>query len=185
MKEQTLKQYYGYDTELKTYQVDIDLDSYRDVYSEWDYSPMINRDLDEDLIEYILGCSYEIGLKRQMTTVFHIPKEIINPKREERSRIGMRHYFAYQIRKTKGQMFRILRTSLTYFLMGVVFLAMAISIKKVDQILFSTLKEGLYIGAWVVLWEMFYLWFFKMGELRLNIRHFKRLEEMKIIYKGK
>lgn len=185
MKEKTLKQYYKYDKESKTYHVDIDLDAYRDVYSEWDYSPMVNRDLDEDLIEFILECSYEIGLKRKLKIVFHIPEKMIHHEREEKSKQGMYHYFAYQIRKKKGHMFRLLKTSILYLLVGIMFLVAAVSMHKVDQLFFNTLQEGLYIGAWVALWEIFSIWFFKMSEIRTEIKHFRRLETIEISYIGK
>jgi hypothetical protein len=65
------------------------------------------------------------------------------------------------------------------------FLVAVVSMHKVDQLFFNTLQEGLYIGAWVALWEIFSIWFFKMSELRTEIKHFRRLETVEISYIGK
>lgn len=185
MRDKTLKQYYRFNHSKGIYLVDVDLDEYRDVYSEWDYSPMVNRDLDDDLIEYILEASFEIGLKRDMGLVFHIPKELENESRERRSILGIRHYFQYQIRKVRGQIMRQLKTSLIFLLIGMGFLVTAITLPTQTNIVLTTIREGLFIGAWVALWELFSIWFFQMAELRLKIKHYRRIIAMEIHYIGK
>jgi multiple sugar transport system permease protein len=52
--------------------LDIQLENYRDAYSTWDYSPFINRDLDDNLMEYLLSCSYEIPRKKAIIIRFHL-----------------------------------------------------------------------------------------------------------------
>ncbi len=72
MKEKELKELYRYNEATLSYHVDITLDLYRDVYSEWDYSPFTNRDLDDDLLDYLMECSYEIGLSRRLVALWEI-----------------------------------------------------------------------------------------------------------------
>ena len=187
MKDKALKEFYHYNKSEKTYEVRIDLDQYRDVYSEWDYSPMINRDLDEDLIEFLLESSYEIGLTKKMKIIFFIPKSLEDQAKEVKSVEGMRHYFDYQIRRVRGQVFRKLKMSLVFLVIGLGFLLLAGLSRIYSQGDFFSISfsEGLYIGAWVALWEIFSIWFFQISDLRRKIRHFKRLSIIEIKYLSK
>lgn len=184
MKDKLLKEIYRYDQSSKMYHVDIDLDEYRDVYSEWDYSPLVNRDLDDDLLEYLMGCSYELGLKRKMSVDFHIPKHLVNEKREERSIFGFRHYFSYRIRKTTSERFRYIKSTLTFLFLGIFLLVLAyiMEIQFEHNFFVRTLTDGLYIGAWVAIWEIFSIWFFQLSKLNSKVKHYKRLEKVKICY---
>jgi hypothetical protein len=187
MKEKSLKHFYHYNKSEKTYEVRVDLDQYRDVYSEWDYAPMINRDLDEDLIEFLLEGSYEIGLSKKMKIVFFIPKNLEDQEKEKKSVEGMRHYFDYQMRRVKGQVLRKLKISLIFLIIGFAFLILA-GLSKLyshGDFFSVSLSEGLYIGAWVALWEIFSIWFFQISDLRRKIKHFKRLNNIEIKYLSK
>lgn len=183
MKDKTLKQYYPYDKHTKTYHVHINLDTYRDVYSDWDFAPMVNRDMDDDLNAYILESSYEITLKRKMAITFHLPENLFSAEREEKSIIGIRNFQAYQIRKLKGKAWRLFRTSLIFLLLGILLLVIAGSMGLRDHLIwYETLREGMYIGAWVALWEIFSIWFFQLATLRLEEKHLKRLMTVPILY---
>lgn len=184
VKEKLLREIYKFSSEDKAYHVEIDLDTYRDVYSEWDYSPFVNRDLDEDLIDYVMECSYEITLKRRMIIDFFIPGELFNEKREDRSKEGFSHYFSYQVRKTKGEIVRLVRSTFVFGLIGASLLVGSNFAEGLipSDFLGNTLYEGLIIGAWVAIWEMFSIWYFEISKLRLKMKHFKRLCDAEIVY---
>lgn len=186
MKEKTLKEIYKYSRNDDSYHVVIDLDTYRDVCSEWDYSPVINRDLDEDLIEYLLDCSSEIGLKRRMVVDFYIPPEIVDHSRERKSVDGFRHFFAYQIRKIKGDRLSMIKNVFILLVVGIIFLTIAaISEKVKNQLVIKIMTEGLIIGGWVAFWEIFSAIFFDIRAMNEKINHYRRLMEVEISYKEK
>lgn len=187
IKDKFLRKLYNYNELNKAYHVVIDLENYRDAYSDWDYSPMNNRDLDEDLFEYLMECSYEIGLSRKMAIDFYIPREIANEEREKKSKTGFRHYFSYQIRKINNERYDKFKTTVTLFTIGFVFLFFAnyldgrIHYPVVDEFI----KEGLFIGAWVAIWEVFSALFFDVKKLTNKIKHYRRLKEIEIRYQFK
>ncbi len=187
MKERFLQQIYPYDPNLEIYQVVINLDDYRDVYSDWDYSPLVNRDLDDDLFDYLMGCSREIGLKRSMEVIFYIPGSIVDKSREAKSITGFSRYFSYRIRKVKGERGRVLRKSGILFSVGSLFLLAANTLQHQVGLNFTgeLVSEGLFIGAWVAIWEIFSVFFFDIQELNWKIRHFERLREIPVRYQIK
>lgn len=187
MKDKDIKKIYRFDKKDKSYHVVIDLDTYRDVYSEWDYSPMSNRDLDEDLHEYLMDCSGEIGIRRDMVIDFFVPSEIVNESRESRSIQGFRQYFAYRIRKIKAERMRKIKNSIIFFIVGTALLISATFIEDIitSNYVYKILSEGLFIGGWVAIWEIFSIIFFEVNELNYKIRHFKRLQKVDIKYHQK
>lgn len=187
MKDNFLQEVYRYDKEDNSYHVVIDLDTYRDAYSEWDYSPLSNRDIDEDLLTFIMDCSEEIGLKRNMVIDFFIPKEIVNTEREQKSTNGFHRYFLFQIRRIKAERARKLKNMLVLFIIGTVFLSLANVLKffTLNEMTSSLISEGLFIGAWVAIWEIFHTLFFSIYELNHKIKHHKRLQQVPINYKVK
>jgi len=184
MKEKMLKELYRYNKVEVSYHVDITLDSYRDVYSEWDYSPFTNRDLDDDLLDYLMECSYEIGTRRNLVISFHLPQELKDEKKEMRSIEGFRHYFSYRIRKLKGEQVRQIRNTLMLTVIGVLLLVFAYFLEEAVPVDFfsKTIVEGLYIGAWVALWEIFTIWFFSITQLNYMLKHYRRLQKVVIEY---
>lgn len=184
MKKKELKKIYKYDEETNGFVLEVQLEDYRDAYSNWDFSPFINRDLDEDLTEYLLDCSFEIPMKYQVLIKCYILNQDINQKREDKSILGMHNYFEYQIRKLRKKMLRVVRDILSFtFIGGLLLLAGTYLDGNIsDSILLKVFSEGLFIGGWVMLWEMFSAWFFDMKKLRNKSKHFKRLSNSKIIY---
>ncbi len=184
MNDKLLKEIYRYKKDDKSYNVDIELDAYRDVYSEWDYSPFINRDLDEDLLDYLIECSLEISTKRKMIVNFFLPNYLFDKGREDRSKEGINHYFSYRIRKTRLHRWSLVRNSLIFGALGALFLVASyyIELSTKDEVILKLVSEGLIIGAWVAIWEIFSILFFQVNELNSKLKHFNRLKELSFRY---
>ena len=184
MKFRELKKIYPYDPEKEAFIVDIQLEDYRDAYCDWDFSPFVNRDLDEDLTEYLLECSYEITLKHPLVMNFHILNQAQNPVREEKTLVGMRNYFKYQMRKIHNQKIRVFKDMTMFLVVGTMLLVIGFYLNelKAENLLLSVLSEGLSIGGWVMLWEMFSAWFFDLKRVRRKIKHFQRLFDSWIVF---
>ncbi len=184
IKEKELKELYNYSEKDNTFYLDIQLDDYRDAYSNWDYSPFINRDLDDDLLEYIMSCSYEIPMKKSLIVQFHLLHQTYDLSREIKSIEGMYNNFKYNMRNLTNARLRMIRNTLTFFIMGtaLLFTASLVNVDTDGNMLSKLLSEGLFIGGWVMIWEMFSIWFFQINSLSHKIKHFKRLTKTKIIY---
>lgn len=184
MKVKMLKKLYKFNESMNAFILDVQLNDYRDAYSDWDFSPFTNRDLDEDLTEYLLECSQEIPFKYQLVIDFHILTQMKNEARETKSIVGMRNYFRYQLRKMKNQKVRVARDMITFMLIGSILLLLGFYFETFlsESLLLSLLSEGLFVGGWVMLWEMFSTWFFDLKKVNDKCKHFERLSKSKLIY---
>lgn len=189
MKEkiQYLKDLYKYYEVDNSYHVVIDLDAYRDIYSEWDYSTFNNRELDGSLLNYIMDCSHEIGLKRKIALDFFVPENIVSDEKEQKSIEGFRRYFNYQIRKTKTEMMRKLRKLFLLIILGTSLLAAGNILSAVipERLAAQIISEGLIIGAWVAVWEIFHTLFFNVSDMFIKLKHYERLRRIPITYRIK
>ncbi len=184
MKERELKKLYRFSKQENSYYVDIQLDDYRDAYSNWDYSPFSNRDLDDDLFDYLISCSYEIPRQKNMIIQFHLLNQQCDINREQKTLEGIYNFFEYRIRKIKNDRIRLIRNTISFLIVGTVLLIVAnfTGSNIANSFLNKLLSEGLVIGAWVMIWEVFSIWFFKVNSLSNRIRHLKRLKNTKIVF---
>lgn len=184
MKAKELKKIYKYSENNKTFLIDVQLEDYRDAYSDWDFSPFVNRDLDEDLTEYLLECSYEIPFKYDLIIRFYILNQVKSESREKKSITGMYNYFEYKIRHLKNYRMRVFRDIFYYLLFGTIMLVAGsyVDVFFPESIGMKVLSEGIFIGGWVMIWEMFSAWIFDVRKVSSKRRHFIRLKSTEIVY---
>lgn len=184
MKKIELNRLYRYDKENEIYYIDVQLEDYRDAYSNWDYSSLSNRDLDDDLTEYLLECTFELAAKNKIVIDFHLLHQKRDAVRENRTREGIYNYFNYKLRKLLNQRLRLIRSTFYFFLIGSLFLlAGSVSIQFfAETIITNLISEGFFIGGWVMIWEMFSTWFFNIKDLTHTIKTYKRLRDVPIIF---
>lgn len=179
------KEIYKYNQENNSYEIGISLDYYNEVYNEWDFSPDKNRDMDEDLFEYIFDCSMEIPLSGNLIINFYLPLAVKDPAKEEKSKIGVDNYMRYSLQKTFRGKRKLQKNILQYVLLGMTFLTIAYFIRETfteDYILHIVIPEGFIIGGWVMLWEVFSGIFFEYQDIRLHTKHLIRIQKSKFIY---
>ncbi|WP_303720620.1 hypothetical protein [Malonomonas rubra] len=179
------KQVYRFDPKTGTFFIDIDLDFYRELYSEWDFSPQHNRDLDEDLLEYLSDCCDEIPNRSSLCISMSLPQAAYDPQKEERARQGFYNFFRYQVRREKNRSRSYYAKIAKFLFLGTLLLILATSLDHLLSDIKNTeiLTEGLIIGAWVSIWEVFSIIFFKLSEHRQRINTYRRLQQAKIIYR--
>lgn len=184
MEKIDLKELYRYNPKKNIYFIDVQLEDYRDAYSDWDYSPFDNRDLDDDLTEYLLECSYELTRKTNIVIVFHILHQEKDEKREKRSRQGMYNYFGYTIRKLSNQRIRLIKDTGSFFIIGIALLSAGTVVHGffAESMVLDLIGESFFIGGWVMIWEMFSTWFFNIKDLSHMIKHYIRLRNTPIIF---
>ncbi len=179
-----LKKMYRYDVKRKTFHIDIRLDYYRDLYNEWDYSPLHRRDIDMDLLEFIEECTSEIPLKFRIQINFYLPKKVKNSEIEEKNITGMKNFFSYTLNKQLRERRRMFHSSLVYGLTGSALLIGAFLLQTLlkNDSAAVLISEGLFIGGWVLFWELFSFVFFRIQNVNREIRNDRRILEAQIVY---
>lgn len=175
---------YEYDRKKNVFSIKLSIDTYNDLYDEWDYSPFRKRDLDKNLLEHLEECSREIPLKHRLAVHFYMPTSERDASREERSIAGLRNYFQYLLYKKAQEKKKYNIYVFLYIISGLLLLTGAYFLQGTleTHLLLTILPEGLFIGGWVLFWEAFSILFFKSREMRQNLREYKRLIQAEIHY---
>lgn len=176
---------YRLDEKTGAYIIEIALDKYSDIFSEWDPAPFKLRDTDPDLELYLEGCSDDIPFRYPLTLSFTIPKGIRKESIEDQARKGLRNSFNFKIYFLEKDMAKTNARTLLFILIGFAFLWVAtIFPKQLTASVFpSILVEGLFIGGWVFLWEAISLILFKTTDLYHSRQIYRRLLQSAIVFR--
>lgn len=176
---------YRYDSGKDLFFIDIDLDFYREIYNAWDFSPQINRDLDEDLLEYLENCCAEIPPRHAICISLNLPEAVYAPEREARSREGFTNFFTYLVRRERSRSKNFYQKIAFFIALGSLLLVLASVMQhQLNSFLHTDiLSEGIVVGGWVCFWEVFSILFFELAEHRKKIRTFRRLLNAEIIFR--
>lgn len=179
-----LKKLFRYNKEKNAFIIDVSIGYYKDLYNDWDFSPFKRRDLDTDLIAFIEESSEEIPLKYKVIINFFIPEEMRDPKKEEKSKVGLNNFFKYMLYKVEGEQKKAQWRAFKYTITGLFLVFISFFVKNYIEHLayLSVLPEGLVIGGWVFIWEVFTILFFINSERKVKIKEYKRLIRSEINY---
>ena len=179
-----LKKLFRYNKEKNAFIIDVSIGYYKDLYNDWDFSPFKRRDLDRDLIAFIEESSEEIPLKYKVIINFFIPEEMKDTKKEEKSKVGLNNFFKYMLYKVEGEQKKAQGRAFKYTITGLFLVFISFFIKNYIEHLayLSVLPEGLVIGGWVFIWEVFTILFFINSERKVKIKEYKRLIRSEINY---
>ncbi|MBN2658920.1 MAG: hypothetical protein JXR86_17835 [Spirochaetales bacterium] len=183
MKELKIKQMYR--SENSKICIDIKVEYYREVFHSWDFSPLLNRDLDDDLFEYLEECTREIPRKYPLKIVMHMPEKARDEKKEELNTTSFRNFFQYKMRKRRISRRKTYNSALRYALYGLVFIGIGYFAENLVKhyALLKILREGVFIGGWVLFWELFSTIFFTKNDLNESIQILQRLSAAEIEYR--
>lgn len=176
-----------YEKNLDTgnYIIPISLDKYNDVFNDWDNAPFKKRDMDPDLADFLEDCSEDIPFKYGVDVCFYISQQGKDENREQALISGFKNYYYYYYMSETKFLKESYKKILKYIVMSFSFLIiifLSTGVHK-ENILVSTVKEGILIGAWVFLWEAISFFFFKKVDVTEKIKKYKRFKECSIYFK--
>lgn len=175
MKKSYLKSIYKFDKNRDTYVLEISIDTYQELFNEWDASPIRKKDIDPDLAAYLQQVGIDIPLREDIDICFIIPKEQKDEVLEVKAQKAFTNYYNGNIHFINRTLRSNFRKTLMYLVLGFSFIALAYVLTNYPVTLsFDIIKEGLFIGGWVFLWEAISLFFFVSGDMRKQKRQYKR-----------
>ncbi|MCX8059183.1 MAG: DUF4007 family protein [Spirochaetes bacterium] len=172
-----LKEIYRYEKKTDTYNIDISLDQYSDIFNEWDFAPFTKRDIDPDLIEFIEECALEIPLKSKISINFYIPEKLKDEDIEEKLKRIIKNNLKFGYRRIYNEKRRLIKSTSIYAITGVIFLLLSSFVEDLIKIsmIKNIIANGIMIGAWVLIWDIFSTIFFKLKELNFKIKVYEKL----------
>lgn len=154
MKQTLLSRYEQ--TEDSRIIIDVAANQVEDLYNNYDKNaPYVRRDLDRDLVDYLIECAREI--KNSAFVIRFTLTNFPDSGRQARVRRSVNAYFLYLEESERQQGLAMLRKVGILFFLGLAILFLSVSVHRSlgaePTVLSNVIAEGLTIAAWVSLWE--------------------------------
>ncbi|AIE74550.1 MULTISPECIES: hypothetical protein [unclassified Synechocystis] len=184
-RDQFFKEIYEIDPNNDAYMIEVALDSYADIFSEWDPAPFKRRDLDADLQIYLEAGAEDIPDRHGIELCFILPPGTRDMQAEKEFLTGLRNSFVFKTYQLRKEIKKDNHFILRYMVMGFALLWLGYTVpSRVSQgTISSIIADGIFVGGWVFLWEAVYLFFFTNRDLYMKHRTYRRLQRAPVIFR--
>ncbi len=153
--------------------IEIRVKNLNQLFDERDPSPFIERDLDEDAVEYLVSSLQELNkskVKRLLIfyhSVDHLDQAGILDKSKDTTD-AIHKFFSYMSDRMEIKIRSILKNGFKAFLIGITFLSISVICSAIisnPNSLFwiDLLKEGLLLTGWVSMWKPINIFLYDWG----------------------
>lgn len=167
--------------------IDVAAPSVEDLYNNFDRSaPYIRRDLDQNLVDYLIDCARELGheLFSIRFTLNHTPDD----RRLSRIRRSVNVFFLYLAEIERQKVRQMIRRSLVLFCIGLAILFISVwvnqSLVSERSVVGNVFAEGLTVAAWVSLWEALATFLIEWFPHRKDIQLYQRLAHAQLVFQS-
>jgi len=165
--------------------VDVYTDRPEYLYNDFDRkAPYMKKDLDQDLVDYIIGCAREVGKHD-----FIIRINFTSPPSEEvvsKIQNSVSSYFTYLRTSAEKDMRNALRTSAIFLVAGLALLVISVVAHQrflaPESLAGRVMSEGLTVAAWVSLWEALANFLIHWPPHHREINLYKRIAETPVSF---
>ena len=173
-----------YNKEGDTVLIEIKLKSLKQLYNSYDPAPFLEKDLDDDAVDYIVSSVKEFSLKTKHKLVLYFPKHIKKKIHPTDLITGIHTFFDYRRIVTMKRLTEILNEarskSLIAFLFLFICLLAAERLSHYEGIFSTLVSEGFIITGWVAMWRPLDAILYDWLPVRHNAKVYEKISKMDI-----
>ena len=169
--------------------IEIRVHSVRQLFNSFDPSPFLEKDLDDDAEDFIVGWAGELPSKAPLTLVVHVPEAELAEARDVGLEEALANYFIYRANTLGRHQSALLREGRIALAVGLVFLAgCTLASEAVGGLglgAFGDIAEtGLAIFGWVANWRPAEIFLYDWWPIARRRRLYRRLAHMTVELRG-
>jgi len=167
------------------YIVEITVDRYEYIFNDLDNAPLIKRDMNYEIKDFLHQCSTDIQIKHKIDLCFNVSKEKRNEAKEKQVTAAFKTYCSFYLHSYKKKLRDSYYQVAKYAVISFVLLALGFFIEDrlKKGLLYNILREGLSIGGWVFLWQALMFFVGERKDISSEIKILKRLLNLHIFFK--
>lgn len=180
-----IQKQYKYEPETNAYLIEVGLEDYNDIYDQWDPAPFKKRFIQEEFNEFIITSAEDIPKHYNIILVLYLPEGRKDDKKEGAVRAAYANFYLYAAAKEKRSLMDIQKKTLSYLLLSFSLLGIGyLYLNETEHIAMNIIREGIFIGGWVFLWEAITNIFITRRDIITRLNLFKRiyLSEIRFVY---
>lgn len=164
--------------------IEVEVESLRQIFDERDPAPFRQKDLDDDLAEYILLSSQEIGIDRVGKIIIFHSENSGSDLPEADAKFALQRFFAYESEQSRKRIKSILKMGFKALVIGTGFLIVAIlaamSLQNEQGFMASFFKEGMLLLGWVSMWKPVNTFLYDWWPERDLMKVYEKLSQLEI-----
>ena len=183
--EDELSKEYRRDDEGR-YIIHIKAENLNELYNIYDPSAFSERDLNHKAVAYLTENVVVLPHDAQLRIIVHLPKKFKKGDAENDIARAIMHHFTFDSLNATSHIKRRIRKGFNALIFGILVFITGVGIATYLKSLNSSsffmdiLTEGLYIGAWVSLWQPIYIILYEWLPLYSEQKIYKKLANAKI-----
>jgi len=166
--------------------IDVAAEKAEHLYNDFDKrSPYIRRDLDQDLVDYLIESAREVG-----DEAFSIGFTLVQPPDDtglRRIRRSIHGYFMYLADVERHKIRQMVRRSMVFLSIGIAILFLSVWINRwlgsPRTDVANVFTQGLTVAAWVSLWEALATFLVDWPPSRQDIKLYLRLASAQTVFR--
>ena len=168
---------------LKDSEIGIWIDTYDDIFSDFDPRPYSQRSLSQDFLNETKKASRD-KVSGEIEIKFLVPKRIRNLKDETLVKKRLRDHFRHHVQQLRKERMKIIEEGALFFILGIVFMILAtfIIVKNDPRFIIIILGVFLEPGGWFFFWEGLNLIIFKARLQTPDFEFYKKMSTSDIIF---
>jgi hypothetical protein len=166
--------------------IEISLRNLNQLFNSMDPSPFLEKDLDHDAEEFLVGWAQEHPHDQPLELVLHL--QDWPPGHITESSVGeaIRNYFAYRARLCDRELGQLMEQGRISLLIGLAFLASCLLLSDVlathaQGAMAGIIQESLSIGGWVAMWRPLQIYLYDWWPIRHRARVYRRMSHIAIV----
>jgi hypothetical protein len=166
--------------------LELNLSDKRQLFNSMDPAPFRERDLDPEVVSYIVEWAEELPPSAELAMVVTLDQETVSSQDVGLLREALVEDFKRRAASARRRLRRLFRDGRISLLIGMLFLAAAIVISDAIGNLLSTqryvtlVQETVVIGGWVALWHPINIFLYEWWPVRAEARLYDRLAAMDV-----
>jgi hypothetical protein len=165
--------------------IEISLRNVNQLFNSMDPSPFLEKDLDHDAEEFLVGWAQEHPRDRPLELVLHLQEWPQETDAALRVRDAVRNYFLYRARLSGIELRQLLRQGQVSLLIGLSFLAACLLASDylathTQGALAGIVQESLSIGGWVAMWRPLQIYLYDWWPIRNRGRLYRRMSRVAV-----
>jgi len=171
-------------TKPKRHRIELRLRELLQLFNSLDPSPFVERDLDANAEEFIVGWAREVPKRQELELVIHLAAA---PESERAASVedAVQRYFSARVLAKRREIRELMRRGWRSLAVGLGFLALClflgeILVSRFGGTLTTFVAESLTIGGWVAMWRPMEIYLYGWWPLVAERRNFERLSRMAV-----
>jgi len=168
--------------------IELRLRELNQLFNSLDPSPFLDKDIDQDAEDFIVGWAGELPTDRELELIVYVerPPEAGDPS--EAVQEAVQRYFAHKASHARRELSQLMKRGRISLIIGVLFLAALLMLRRLfpaEEPTSFVVRESLIIAGWVAMWRPLEIFLYDWWPIRAQVKLYRRLSAMPVRVKAK